>query len=232
MGDVSVIARRLKDGHVQHGWSGNGGYFQIVGKKLLEWYVEPEMVEYLFSLGQLNYLGVPNSEKGGFAFMETHSLTGKPHYLGLCEDDMFSKIAFIDYGYLYDVDGRWYYIIPHIICIKIPLELIENNLDDRGYEFEYRKKIQKEIFTYILNEYREENSEFKTFLEINGYDNEQILQEYKNKTDVLNEFLSKHQAIRNYFDHWIVVEANEDFTEINGFRLKKRAERHIETSEW
>lgn len=28
MGDVSIIARRLTDGHVQYGWSGNGGYYK------------------------------------------------------------------------------------------------------------------------------------------------------------------------------------------------------------
>ena len=27
MGDVSIIARRLSPVYVQHGWSGNGGYF-------------------------------------------------------------------------------------------------------------------------------------------------------------------------------------------------------------
>lgn len=30
MGDVSIIARRLADGYVQYGWSGNGGYFSIM----------------------------------------------------------------------------------------------------------------------------------------------------------------------------------------------------------
>ena len=29
MGDISIIARRLSDQHVQHGWSGNGGHFSI-----------------------------------------------------------------------------------------------------------------------------------------------------------------------------------------------------------
>ena len=31
MGDVSVIARRLLDGHVQYGWSGNGGCLDTRG---------------------------------------------------------------------------------------------------------------------------------------------------------------------------------------------------------
>ena len=32
MGNVSIIARCLPDGHVQYGWSGNGGYFKVVGQ--------------------------------------------------------------------------------------------------------------------------------------------------------------------------------------------------------
>jgi hypothetical protein len=29
LGDISIIARRLEDGHVQYGWSGIGGLFLI-----------------------------------------------------------------------------------------------------------------------------------------------------------------------------------------------------------
>lgn len=50
MGESSIIARRLPDGHVQFGWSGEGGNFQHVGRKLLDWYNTPDMVAYLFSL--------------------------------------------------------------------------------------------------------------------------------------------------------------------------------------
>ena len=72
----------------------------MVGERLLLWYKEPEEVEYLFSFGQLRLIGAPNSEKGGYGFMNTHSLTGTPHYLGTGEGDMFTMIRFIDYGYL------------------------------------------------------------------------------------------------------------------------------------
>ena len=48
MGDASIIARLLANGHVQYGWSGNGGYFSMVGIRLLLWYQEPKNVEYLF----------------------------------------------------------------------------------------------------------------------------------------------------------------------------------------
>ena len=47
MGDASIIARLLANGHVQYGWSGNGGYFSMVGIRLLLWYQEPKNVEYL-----------------------------------------------------------------------------------------------------------------------------------------------------------------------------------------
>ena len=37
--------------------SGNGGYFSMVGIRLLLWYQEPKNVEYLFSLGQTSLIG-------------------------------------------------------------------------------------------------------------------------------------------------------------------------------
>ena len=57
MGDISIIARRLADGHVLYGWSGNGGYFDNVGARLLAWYENLEDVEYLFELGQTRLIG-------------------------------------------------------------------------------------------------------------------------------------------------------------------------------
>lgn len=65
MGDTSIIARRLRDGHVQYGFSGNGGYFKNVGFRLSLWYQEPDDVEYLFGLGQTKLIGQRGSEKGG-----------------------------------------------------------------------------------------------------------------------------------------------------------------------
>lgn len=96
MGDVSIIARRLTDGHVQYGWSGNGGYFNNTGIRLLSWYDDPERVEYLFGLGELRLIGKPGSENGGYEWFNTHEPTGYPHSLGTTERDIFSKIAFID----------------------------------------------------------------------------------------------------------------------------------------
>ncbi len=46
MGDVSIIARRHEDGHVEYGWSGNGGYFKMVGVRLLIWECYREIYDY------------------------------------------------------------------------------------------------------------------------------------------------------------------------------------------
>ncbi len=63
MGDTSIISRRLQDGHVQYGFSGNGGYFKNVGFRLALWYQEPDDVEYLFGLGQTKLIGQEAAKK-------------------------------------------------------------------------------------------------------------------------------------------------------------------------
>ena len=65
MGNISIMARRFSDGHVQYGWSGNGGYFSFTGAHLLEWYQNSDAVEYLFGLGQTACVGRVGSENGG-----------------------------------------------------------------------------------------------------------------------------------------------------------------------
>ena len=92
-GDASIIARLLANGHVQYGWSGNGGYFSMGGIRLLLWYQEPKNVEYLFSLGQTSLIGKIGSEKGGFNWYETHCPTGEPFWLANTERMIFSRIV-------------------------------------------------------------------------------------------------------------------------------------------
>lgn len=53
--------------YVQYGWSGNGGYFRVVGLRLLVWYKAPEDVEYLFRLGQTSFIGKKEAKKAGSA---------------------------------------------------------------------------------------------------------------------------------------------------------------------
>ena len=181
MGDTSVMARRLADGHVQYGWSGNGGYFRVVGLRLLVWYKAPEDVEYLFRLGQTSFIGKKGSEKGGFGWMETHSLTGEPCWLDQTERMIFSKMAFADYGYFYDTDQKWYYIIPGPFRIKMPLELVYNNLDEDDFEFDFLEEIQDKVLTYILTEYIENHPKFAEVLKKEGYTPEEIMKTIREK---------------------------------------------------
>lgn len=233
MGDVSIIARRMEDGRVQYGWSGNGGYFKMVGSRLLCWYQRPEDVAYLFGLGQTRLIGRRGSEKGGFGRLETHALTGEAFRQGTTEREIFSGIAFIDYGYLYDADHCWYYVIPGPFRIKIPLELIDENLDESGYEFELRKTIEDIVLNYILTMYPEKAPDFGAYLEQKGCSAEEVLEGIREEGR-----LSAHKLYDNYreifawFDDWIVIKTNYANTAITGIEVRKKEETHIETCEW
>lgn len=234
MGDVSIIARRLEDGHVQYGWSGNGGYFDNVGQRLLLWYQKPEDVEYLFELGQTKLIGKKGSENGGCSWYETHALTGEGFWLSNTERRIFSKIMFIDYGYFYDLDHKWYYIIPGPFRIKMPLELIANHLDERDYEFAYLKEIQDQVLQYIFTDYLEKDADFKKYLEEENFDLGKVINDIKNEDGQLSmyDLHDKYYAIWKYFDDWILLKTNEDNTEIVDIIVKKKEEGHTETNLW
>ena len=54
---------------------------------------------------------------------------------------------------------KWYYIVPGPFRIKMPLELVYNNLDEDDFEFDFLEEIQDKVLTYILTEYIEKSSE-------------------------------------------------------------------------
>ena len=233
MGDISIIARRLSDGHVQYGWSGNGGYFDMVGARLLKWYQNPKDVEYLFELGQTRLIGQVGSEKGGFSYFESHDPIGEAFWTGRTERMIFSKIAFVDYGYFFDIDNKWYYIIPGPFRVKIPLELIANNLNDRSYEFDYLERIQERIVKFIFQEYKSSHPDFEKFLKKNGYDAEIVQEKLSNRGAYsFYDLCDKYQDIYKYFDDWILVKANSDYTDIQEIIMQKKSVVHVETCMW
>ena len=237
MGDISIIARRLEGGkYVQYGWSGNGGYFKAVGYRLLEYYNDPDKVEYLFGLGQLRLVGKPGSERGGESLMMTTHMTGEPHYLGKTEREIFSQIAFIDYGYFYDTDNVWYYVIPGPFRIKVPLEYIYNNVDDRGYEFDERNRIEEKLLRYILGDYCKENEEFASLIGVNYSQGAQtILEEVLGDEYSIHFFWEKYHVLFNYLDDWVIVKTDEKKEKITGFILHKNQEgeqERVETIDW
>ena len=233
MGDISIIARRLKDGHVQYGWSGNGGYFRNVGIRLLAWYDDPEKVEYLFGLGEFRHLGKPGSEKGGYQWNYTTELTGNPHSLGLTEREIFSKILFIDYGYFYDTDYRWYYIHLGPFRIKIPLTHIYYATEKgQKMEFERLAEIEQEIVHYMLGGYLSENAEFAALLKEKSIIPEELYAELQKEEYPLYSLYDRYKEIFSYFDDWILVHTEDEDKRITRYILKKKAEKHVETIEW
>lgn len=233
MGDISIMARRLTDGHVQYGWSGNGGYFKNVGLRLLLWYQKPEDVEYLFELGQTGRIGKKGSERGNWKWYEEHNLTGEGFWLGTTERKIFSKMMFIDFGYFYDLDHRWYYIIPGPFRIKMPLELIDNNVDERDLEFTYTDKVEDRILKYILTEYVQKDCDFQKYLEQNGYCLENVMEDIKEDGLMrTRKFYDNYKKIYEYFDDWILLKTDEANTTITDIIVKKKEEKHIETCNW
>lgn len=137
---------------------------------------------------------------------------------------------FIDYGYFYDLDHKWYYIIPGPFRIKIPLELIEKNLDERDYEFKYERKVEARIARFILNDYPKTDPIFEELIHTKGYISEVILANIsENDVPLLYNLYRKYRDIYDYFDDWILVKSNANHTEISEIVVKKKTDLHVET---
>lgn len=232
MADISIIARRLKNGNVEYGWSGNGGYYSSVGIRLLALYDNPADVDYLFGLGQTRLIGKKGSENGGFPAYLTHSPIGKEFWIGETEQDIFNEIM-TDYTYFYDLDNEWYYITRGPFQIKIPLGLINNNLDENNDEFKYILTVGDKVLRYIMEEYRVTHPEFNDFIINEGYDWKTVVEDIieDDKLLIMNLY-SKYKAIYQYFDDWIVIKTDENYEDITEIIAKKKEKHHIETNVW
>lgn len=235
MGDISIIARRYHDGRVRYGWSGNGGYMKSVGAVLLEWYRDPEAVDYLFSLGELQHLGAPHSEENRekWPTILATVLGGSPLEESTTERDIFSRIAFIDYAYLYDVDGRWYYVNPGEIVLKIPLELVARHLSAGGREYGYLNELRLGLYRHIVLTFPVENDS----VDQGGMSDEELLAVIdahdgsdKQGTVALGRRIA---AWLDCHDDWVVVRPrDEDGREVDFvYRPRMDMERQ-ETCDW
>lgn len=227
MGDISIIARRLSDQYVQYGWSGNGGYFKSVGARLLAWYNDSDSVEYLFGLGQLRHLWKPHSETDS-SIIRTDP-ADIPHWVSPSEQWIFSKIAFIDYGYFYDADHTWYYVKPGPFRIKLPAALVEANLDEDDLEFSFLEKVSHLILDEIFS------VRYAGCLEHSGYDRETLQRtrdDLSQKESPLYELWRHHKPVFDCFDDWVVVRPDESGKKVGEILLRPNAEHHTETIFW
>ena len=245
MSTFCVIARRLESGtRVQYGSGGIGGCFREAGVKIMEWYDKPEMVEYLFDLGQLKYLGIPGRESCSAKRLDDwyykHEMTEIPHWLGRSEEEIFSRGYFSEYAYFYDLDNRWYFVINSLFCIKIPLAYMYKHMEEIEDDFREERKIKTKIAEHLLGEYYEADKEFHVFFE----------KTYPRGIESLKKAFSEESYYRSppfwgdkefrktceYFDHWVVIKTNDDDTAIREIIIKKKqnntSEKRIETIYW
>ena len=248
MGESSIIARRLPDGHVQFGWSGEGGNFQHVGRKLLDWYNTPDMVAYLFSLGQMERLVNPLADGDQYR-QRTTVPAGEPYFIGTSENDLFSKVMFVSFAYFFDTDGRWYYIQPGSFRIKVPLREVSEYLELAGKEMEFDlfRKIKAQILRTIADGWYLNDEEFHVLADRNGFDRERALRLYEkilytgdmsqNDEDYRywqfpSQYFEENQWLFCFLDRWGVVKAVGDGTAPGEMMMRKRREPRAETIDW
>lgn len=239
MGDISIIARRLSAQHIQYGWAGNSGYPGTVGVRLWNYYNTPEMVEYLFSLGQLQQLCEPDSENSNNTFRTIP--TDRPHWVSTKELDVYKKIAFVDHVYLYDSDGRWYYIAPLIVHIKIQLNIVLNHTSKGGIlASDFRLHLERAAFKTVQQWY-DSNEQFREYAIKAGYDNRQI-SELGQLLECAEEIWSVYEDntlvarlsnLYHYFYPWAVAKTDKSGGCIEKIILRpQNAVVHLETIEW
>ena len=238
MGEINIIARRLSDKYIEYGYCG-GGIFVHNGLRLMNWYYKrkmdecpqyEDMIDYLFSLGETQIIGSPGSEKGGQKMILSFQLNNRPYTVGRTERIMFSQYLFSDHGYFFDIDEKWYYIIPGPFRIKLPIELIYNNLDDIDQEFNFLHKVELQFLTYLFENYK--NEKFNKLLTELNLDKKNLVDQIVN-AEFPSPFLREHyRTLYNFFDDWVVVKANPNFTKIERFIVREKEKNHIETIFW
>ena len=250
MGDVSIIARRLLDGHVQYGWSGNGGCLDTRGVILSTLYDTPELVDYLFSLGQLELIGEPHSEHKNYWYRNRP--TGQPHWLGNSERDVFSKIAFVDYCYFYEtLEQRWYFIYQcSAFIVKLPLDWCIERMesytpgdDDRLDQGELLHWLNSSVLLQFLDKYDSDEG-FRIYCDsishcdgkvritpetldnfrstvIKYRDDDYIIPIFDMCRNILFEDMTK------FFGYWTIYDTDND-----KIIFRQRTDNHIETINW
>lgn len=241
MGDVSILARRLPGGYVQHHWAGNGGCLDIYGGLILEEYATPEDVEYLFSLGELARLSYKNSEQSDHWWKNTP--TGHGSWVGPSEFSVFDRMAFVDYVYFYEsAEQKWYFVSPYPMAIaKVPLEWcvdsmesMQESKDDRLDQNGTLSRIHLLVDTAMFDQLTEDDiADLCRSEEVTRADIEelraQIVQAIKeDRTFALDhlEDSSLARAICERYDRWAVID------EAGAVKLRRRTEQHSETINW
>lgn len=201
MEQVSVIARRLKDGQVQYGWS--SGDKEEIGRRLLKHYRSPVRIEYLFGLGRVR--------------------------LCASEKEIFSIKKDAANAFFYETDGNWYYVFRGPFQIKAPLALLFNGMAKKGYGIsDARDIMEKGLIEYMLWEYMARDEIFEALVRKNSGDANKLAERiFCQGRPML--MLYEIKWLYHYFDNWAVVFADERCEKIVGYSLAPVKRRRRET---
>ena len=232
MKDACIIARRLEDERVQYGCGGFCGDFWNAGRKLLGYYDNPQLVEYLFGLGELNFLGLPGSEKGKQEVALSHVLNGRPHCFADTERRIFDQIPDIGRGYFYDLDNRWYYVVSGPVRIKIPMQLLYNNCEKLEDENIFiSEQVEWLLLRHLVEQCYEEDEVFRKLCN----DKEQFEKDLESGPHIFFRLFELYPLVYMYFDDWVVVVSDRSDEKIVDFKLRRREEwngSRLETINW
>lgn len=223
-----VIARRLLDGTVQFGSGGIGGGPDNAGERILDWYNEPKMVDYLFSLGQLGAIGKPGC-------YDRHSfwgcrLTGFPHWTSRTERCIFSTLPDIDFGYFYERDKRWYLIKNGQFIVKMPLELAVYNTREDGDGNAFFDDVNGLVLKHIFEDYPQTRPGFARL--IGEEQNADVYEKLQTEQWPLTKLSEDYRDIYEYFDDWVVAVPDAAGQKIEKLFTRKKTMPNKETICW
>lgn len=240
-----VIARRLAKNVIQYGCIICDGDLDAVGLRLIRWYNTPKRVEYLFSLGQLESLGGPGSENSG-GIMATRKINPPcQHKICESENEMRPDIDFIDYYYIYESDGKWYYDNPDSVC-KVPLlyslyrlerlrnhpeELPKKYQSDRS-DFPFRQENDRILLKYVFYENPKIDPEFKSLLESKQINVDDVYKQLCEMDFPIAKMNNDLKQIFRYFYPHFVFKTDSDGDRIVKILHRKVSEPRLETIEW
>ncbi len=232
MGTPGYIVRRLSPEYIQYGYCGQSGYYSISGERLLEWYNDPDIMDYLFGLGQLSLIGKPGSERGGEPFMYSNIPTGEPHYVGRDETDPFHNY-FMDYCYFFDNDNTWYCILPRGFLIKVPLRYIANHADEEGMTQDVEHELGKSAAEYILREFIPQDKELSDLIAAHEKPYEETAQAILADAYPLTRLNKVYYDLYKVLDPFIVMKTDEENMQITRILMKKKQSgKRIQTIDW
>ncbi|MBQ9200335.1 MAG: hypothetical protein IJ141_09180 [Lachnospiraceae bacterium] len=178
------------------------------------------------------------------------------------EHDIFFNNEETEYVSFMDTDNIWYCVHMGIFIVKLPLDFVKDKICSvESYEFidkqnnridefkscesnfknisedvideiDFWESIDRAIITYILKDYYAESEDFRKYMEENSFRRDEIIGIIEDKKDGIKYFCEKYYDVINYFDNWVLIKTDDTNSSINKIVLKKKGDKHIETSNW